>query len=213
MSADQRQQCLRIIVAETERLSRLVNQVLVMAKIESGHAEWHETDVDMRALLTQAVQTTAEMFRERGTKVTLDMPAHVPSIRTDADRMMQVMLNLLSNAAKFVPADTGRVEIRLATDLSGLTVEVRDNGPGVDPEQQALIFEKFRQGGDEASRPPGTGLGLPISRQIVERLGGRMWVESTPGHGALFAFHLPWTAPPTPQSAPVSLVVANGGAA
>ena len=122
MSADQRQQCLRIIVAETERLSRLVNQVLVMAKIESGHAEWHETDVDMRALLTQAVQTTAEMFRERGTKVTLDMPAHVPSIRTDADRMMQVMLNLLSNAAKFVPPDSGRVDMRLRRDEHGLTV-------------------------------------------------------------------------------------------
>ena len=214
MASDQRQQCLRIIVAETERLSRLVNQVLVLAKIESGHAEWHETEVDMRALLTQAVQTTAEVFRERGTKVALEMPEHVSSIRTDADRMMQVMLNLLSNAAKFVPSDTGRVDVRLCTDESGLSVEVRDNGPGVDPEQQALIFEKFRQGGDEASRPPGTGLGLPISRQIVERFGGRMWVESTPGNGALFAFHLPWSAPQSAQSAAfASLAVATGGAA
>ena len=89
---------------------------------------------------------------------------------------------------------------------------MRDNGPGVNPEQQALIFEKFRQGGDEANRPPGTGLGLPISRQIIEHFGGRMWVESTLGHGALFAFHLPWTAPAT-QPAPASLAVANGGAA
>ena len=197
MDAAQRQQFLGIIVAETERLSRLVNQVLDMAKIESGHAQWHTADVDLRSLLAQAVQTTAEMFRERGTIVELDAPDPVASIKADPDRLMQVMLNLLSNAAKFLPAQGGRVTVRLHAQHSGVLVEVQDNGSGVREEQRTLIFEKFRQGGDAADRPAGTGLGLPISRQIVEHFGGRMWLRESDGPGACFCFTLPWT----PQSA------------
>jgi signal transduction histidine kinase len=193
MDADQRQQFLGIIVAETERLSRLVNQVLDMAKIESGSAEWRNSEVDMRALLTQAAQTTSEMFRERGAKLTLTMPEHVPTLMADSDRLMQVLLNLLSNAAKFVPDEGGRVEVRLTADAHGVKVEVHDNGCGVPDEQQASIFEKFRQGGDAAHRPQGTGLGLPISRQIVEHFGGRLWLRSGLGQGACFAFELPWS--------------------
>ena len=193
MDDGQRHQFLRIIVGETERLTRLVNQVLDMAKIESGSVEWRNSEVDMRALLTQAAQTTSEMFRERGASLTLTMPEHVPMLLADSDRLMQVLLNLLSNAAKFVPAEGGRVEMRLTSDTRSVRVEVQDNGPGVPDEQQALIFEKFHQGGDAIRRPQGTGLGLPISRQIVEHFGGRLWLRSIPGHGACFAFELPWS--------------------
>jgi signal transduction histidine kinase len=192
MPAEQRQQFLGIVVAETERLSRLVNQVLDMAKIESGHAEWHNSDIDLRALLEQAVLTTREMFRERGALLELQLPPTVPTLRADADRLTQVMLNLLSNAAKFVPAEGGRVVVRLDTDAAGLTVCVHDNGAGVPAEQRALIFERFRQGGDHLNRPQGTGLGLPISRQIVEHFGGRMWLRDDTPQGACFCFHLPW---------------------
>jgi signal transduction histidine kinase len=200
MDADQRQQFLGIIVAETERLSRLVNQVLDMAKIESGSVEWRNSDVDMRALLTQAAQTTSEMFHERGATLALTMPEKVPTLLADSDRLMQVVLNLLSNAAKFVPTEGGRVEMRLTTDAQGMKVEVQDNGPGVPDEQQAVIFEKFRQGGDAARRPQGTGLGLPISRQIVEHFGGRLWLQCAPGRGACFAFELPWSHDRGPAS-------------
>ncbi len=195
MPPAQRQQFLQIITSETERLGRLVNQVLDMAKIEAGHAQWHLTDVDLRDLLSHAVQTTAEMFRERGARVSLDAPEAVPVLRLDADRLTQVLLNLLSNAAKFLPPAGGRVDVRLRRGEAGLRVEIEDNGSGVAPEQQALIFEKFRQGGDAAHRPQGTGLGLPISRQIVEHFGGRMWLQPVPGQGACFAFELPWQAP------------------
>ena len=198
MPQAQRAQFLHIINAETERLSRLVNQVLDMAKIEAGHAQWHTRDVDLRELLTHAVQTTAEMFRERGAKVTLDMPEAVPTLRLDADRLTQVLLNLLSNAAKFLPPQDGRVAVRLRSVDAGLRVEIEDNGSGVEPAQQALIFEKFRQGGDAAHRPQGTGLGLPISRQIIEYFGGTMWLRSGPGAGACFAFELPWQASAEP---------------
>ena len=194
MAQAQRAQFLHIINAETERLSRLVNQVLDMAKIESGHAQWHTSDVDLRQLLTHAAQTTAEMFRERGALVTLDLPEAVPALRLDADRLTQVLLNLLSNAAKFLPAEGGRVTVRLRRVETGLRVEIEDNGSGVAPEQQTLIFEKFRQGGDAAHRPQGTGLGLPISRQIVEHFGGRMWLQPALGQGACFGFELPWQA-------------------
>lgn len=195
MPPEQRQHFMVIIVSETERLSRLVNQVLDMAKIESGNAEWHNSDVDMGALLGRAVESTAEMFREHQCKVELQLPPQLHTLRADPDRLMQVVLNLLSNAVKFVPVPGGRVVVSLASDVSGLTVRVQDNGPGVPAEQQALIFERFRQGGDGLNRPQGTGLGLPISRQIVEHFGGRLWLESGTGPGACFSFYLPWAAP------------------
>jgi signal transduction histidine kinase len=204
MPEAQRREFLRIINAETERLSRLVNQVLDMAKIESGHAQWRSDDVDLCALLRQAVQTTAEMLRERGAVATLDLPETVPTLRADADRLTQVVLNLLSNAAKFLPRQGGRVDVRLRQVGAALRVEVEDNGSGVAPEQQALIFEKFRQGGDATQRPQGTGLGLPISRQIVEHFGGRMWVRSVPGEGACFGFELPLPSAPGLVAAPAA---------
>jgi signal transduction histidine kinase len=116
----------------------------------------------------------------------------VPLLHADRDRLLQVLLNVLSNAAKFVPSGRGRVVITLRADAHAATIEVCDNGPGVAPEQQQLVFEKFRQGGAAHNRPQGTGLGLPISRQIVEHFGGRMWLRSAPGQGACFGFELPW---------------------
>ncbi len=194
MPAEQRQKFLGIVVAETERLSRLVNQVLDMAKIESGHAEWHNSDIDLRALLLQAVQTTAELFRERGAHVQLQVPEQVPLLRADSDRLTQVLLNLLSNAAKFMPQSGGLLRLGLQHEADALTVTVHDNGPGVPPEQRALVFEKFRQGGDALNRPQGTGLGLPISRQIVEHFGGRMGLRDDTTQGACFWFTLPLNA-------------------
>ncbi|GLI21243.1 signal transduction histidine kinase [Xanthobacter flavus] len=191
MEAEQRQDFLRIIVGESERLGRLVNQVLDMAKIESGHAEWHSTDVDLKALVADAVKATAELARTKGAEIVLTAPAAVPSVKADPDRLTQVMLNLISNAAKFVPAQGGRIDVRLLADADGLEVQVEDNGPGVPPADRDTIFEKFRQGGDALNRPPGTGLGLPISRRIVDHFGGKIWLDQKAGKGACFAFRLP----------------------
>jgi signal transduction histidine kinase len=190
MDLAQRQHFMTLIVSEAERLSRLVNQVLDMAKIEAGHAEWHNSPVDMPELLSQALQTMQETFRERGVQLRLDAQP-TPTVMADADRITQVVINLLSNAVKFAPRQTGVVDVRLRAAQGGVTVEVQDNGPGLAPDQQDMVFEKFRQVGDEAYRPGGTGLGLPISRQIVEHFGGRMWLTSTLGQGACLAFYLP----------------------
>ncbi|MBI3155536.1 MAG: histidine kinase [Burkholderiales bacterium] len=204
MDTAQRQQFLGIIVSETGRLSRLVNQVLDLAKIESGHAEWRHGDVDIVALARQAAQSMAEMLRERGTELVLDLPdpaRPLPTLRADADRLTQVLLNLLGNAAKFVPRPGGRIELGVRADDEGVVVRVQDNGPGIPPDQRARIFEKFHQGGDEARRTGGTGLGLPISRQIVEHHGGRIDLVQAAtedpgahdgGQGACFEFRLPW---------------------
>jgi len=192
MPDGQRQQFMRIIVTETERLSRLVNQVLDLAKIESGHAQWHNTDVDLTELLKSAVKTTAEMFHERGTEVRLVLPAQPVVLRADPDRLTQVVLNLLSNAAKFVPAEHGRVDVDLTPLADRVRVTITDNGPGVPQSEQTLIFEKFHQGQGGGYRPQGTGLGLPISRQIVEHFGGRIWVDAQTRSGASFVFELPW---------------------
>jgi signal transduction histidine kinase len=199
MAAPQRQEFLGLVVAEAERLSRLVNQVLDMAKIESGHAEWRSDPVDLRELIAHAVQTTAGTFRERGAQLQLEQPAQIPVLHADQDRLLQVVLNLLSNAVKFVPQGSGRVTVRLRGDDRGASIEVCDNGPGVALDQQQLVFEKFRQGGVASHRPQGTGLGLPISRQIVEHFGGHMWLKSQPGQGACFGFELPWHHEETTQ--------------
>ena len=187
----ERAEFIRIIVSESERLGRLVNQVLDLAKIEAGMAEWTSAEVDMRALAGDALRATAELFREKGALVRAHLPDEVPTVRSDADRLMQVLMNLLSNAAKFVPDTGGRVDLILRRHGNWLELRVQDNGPGVPPADRAAIFDKFRQAGEVASRPPGTGLGLPISREIVNNLGGEMWLEHQPDGGACFAFRLP----------------------
>ncbi|MFG1278539.1 ATP-binding protein [Xanthobacter autotrophicus] len=192
MEAPQRQEFLTIIVGESERLGRLVNQVLDMAKLESGHGEWHNADVDLRRLVRDAVTATTELARSRGAQITFEAPDAVPLLRADPDRLTQVVLNLISNAVKFVPAEGGRVHVSLHVEGDGLVVRVKDNGPGVPEGERDTIFEKFRQGGDALTRPPGTGLGLPISRRIVDHFGGRMWLENQDGSGACFAFRLPF---------------------
>jgi signal transduction histidine kinase len=126
------------------------------------------------------------------------LPERTPPVLADVDRLIQVLLNLLSNALKFCPEGSGRVEVRLRVLPGELRIDVRDNGPGVRREDQPFVFDKFWQAGDTlVAKPPGTGLGLHISRQIVEHFGGHMWVDSEEGVGACFCFTLP-VAPPGP---------------
>ena len=189
---EQRGKFLGIITKETERLTRLINQVLDLSKIESGKAEWHESAVDMREVVTDTVTGMSQVFEERNIRVNTSVPDHLMPVNADVDRMIQVMLNLLSNAAKFCDAGRGRIEVAVSEQAGALRIDVRDNGPGIDPADQKVIFDKFRQVGDTlTNKPHGSGLGLHISRQIVEHFGGRMWVESAPGQGACFSFTLP----------------------
>src|SRR6266699_517675 len=188
---EQRKKFLGIITKEAERLSRLINQVLDLAKIESGKADWVQTRVDMREVISDTLAAMDQLFREKNIKVEARLPEKVSTVTVDLDRMIQVMLNLLSNAVKFCDGSNGKVEIALAERDGCVRVDVRDNGRGISPEDHETIFNKFHQVGDTLTdKPHGSGLGLHISRQIVEHFGGRMWVESTLGSGARFSFVL-----------------------
>jgi Na+/proline symporter/nitrogen-specific signal transduction histidine kinase len=190
-----RMQFVSIIVKESERLTRLINQMLDLAKLESGNADWHSSEVDLRELIEDAASSTAPLLRENAIALTLELPPEVPRLRADRDRLMQVLLNLISNAAKFCARGSGQITIALAVRPEAVQVDVRDNGVGIDAADHELIFERFRQVGDALTgKPQGTGLGLPISRQIIAHLGGRLWVASARGRGATFSFTLPVAA-------------------
>jgi Na+/proline symporter/nitrogen-specific signal transduction histidine kinase len=198
LDLDKRRQFLGILVKESERLTRLINQVLDLAKLESGTAEWHSSELDLKDVIEEAVSATSTLVAERGARLTAELPAGLPTVRADRDRLMQVLINLIANAVKFCDRDRGRIHIRLGIEGgAALRVDVRDNGIGVATADQQTIFEKFHQVGNTLTdKPRGTGLGLPISRQIVQHSGGELWVESMLGQGATFSFTLPLDARP-----------------
>jgi Na+/proline symporter/nitrogen-specific signal transduction histidine kinase len=193
----ERQRFLGLVIKESERLTRLINQVLDLAKLESGLADWRTGDVDLRELVSEAVGATSQIFKARRVAIEASIPSGGARVHGDRDRVMQVLLNLLSNAVKFCEPHRGRVEVRLVQlDPATVRIDVTDNGVGIEPEHHQVIFEKFRQVGDTLTRKPaGTGLGLAICREIISRLGGRLWVESEPGRGSTFSFTLPCAKP------------------
>ena len=204
LDVSERHRFLGIVVKESERLTRLISQVLDAAKIEAGKVEWKLDRIDLAEVIEESVNATAQMFSEKNIRVVTQLPAAVPSIDADRDRLMQVLLNLLSNAAKFSPAEKGMVKISLSHTGDNVLVEVQDNGIGINGTDQSVIFEKFRQAGDtRTERPQGTGLGLSICRQIIQHFNGRLWVKSVPSQGASFYFSLPVSAAVFAQSASV----------
>ena len=192
---DERAKFLGILVKESERLSRLINQVLDLAKLESGAAEWQNVTVDLREIVAAATETTSQLFKVKNVKLEVNLPDASAPVVADRDRLMQVMLNLLTNSIKFCDEARGEVTVTVSRQDRVVRVDVRDNGVGIARENQELIFEKFRQVGEPLTeKPPGTGLGLAICRQIVGHFGGRLWVESELSQGATFSFSLPVTA-------------------
>ena len=195
LDAEKRREFLSIIIRESERLTRLINQVLDLARLEAGQAEWRIEPLDLRQVLDEAVAATGQLFREKSVELIVEAPKSLPPAPADRDRVMQVMINLLSNAVKFVPDEDGWARIRLAVEADRIRVDVTDNGPGIAPRDKQTIFDKFRQGGDTLTeKPMGSGLGLAICREILDYLGGDIWVESRPGAGATFSFAIPLTS-------------------
>lgn len=186
---------LDIVIQESERLTRLINDVLDLAKIDAGRADWRAEPIALTDVVRDALAASSQLLHARGIEVDLSMPDSVPPVCADRDRLMQVMLNLVSNAAKFCDPAAGRIAVTLSVDGDALRLAVEDNGPGVRPEDREVIFDKFRQGGDTLTgKPQGTGLGLPISRGIIRHFGGKLWLESPAGAGARFLFTLPLAA-------------------
>ena len=191
----QREEFLGVIVKESERLTRLINQVLDMAKLESGRIEWNMADIDLREPLREAIAATSQLFREKHVTLREQLGETAIPFHGDSDRLTQVVINLLSNAVKFCPSEGGLVEISLQNSADRIRIKVRDNGPGIPPEQLTQVFERFHQVNDQqAGKPVGTGLGLAISKSIIEHHQGAIWAERAPDQGALFIIELPLDA-------------------
>lgn len=193
LEIEQRSKFLLIILKESERLTRLINDVLDLAKFESGQMEWHLTELDLRTVIRDTVTSTEQLMHDKHIRLTLTLVDDLPCVLADYDRIMQVMLNLVSNAIKFCDPDAGKIAVRLCRVNGMARIDVADNGMGIRKEHQALIFDKFRQVGETmTSKPQGTGLGLPICKHIITQMGGQLWVESEFGHGSTFSFTLPY---------------------
>jgi signal transduction histidine kinase len=177
------------ILAAGRHLLTLINDVLDLAKIEAGRMELEFGEVAVGDVLRSAVSMQSEQAKRREVALGLAIDPEEIAVVADDRRVRQVVFNLLSNAIKFTPAQ-GRVDVSARVDDGVVEVAVADTGPGIRPEDQAAIFEEFEQSaaGKEAE---GTGLGLPLSRKLVELHGGRLWVESELDHGSTFRFTLP----------------------
>jgi signal transduction histidine kinase/DNA-binding response OmpR family regulator len=183
---------LRVVVSEGERLTKLIDDVLDLAKIEAGKLEWHMGDVAIGDVIDHATAATASLFDQKGLRLVKDVATDLPLVTGDRDRLIQVVINLISNAVKFT--DEGTVTCRAVRDGGALVVSVIDTGVGITSSDQPKVFERFKQVGDTLTdKPKGTGLGLPICKEIVEHHGGRIWVESAIGAGSTFAFSVPVT--------------------
>jgi PAS domain S-box-containing protein len=181
---------LDIIAGEAERLTTLINNLLDLAKIEAGKVEWHMQAVAPREIIDRAVAATASLFEAKKLQPVVEVEAVLPEVVGDRDRLIQVVINLLANAVKFT--ERGSVTCRARRDNGYIRISVTDTGIGIDRKDHARVFEQFVQVGDTlTAKPQGTGLGLPICREIVEHHGGRIWVESEPGKGSTFSFTLP----------------------
>jgi signal transduction histidine kinase len=190
-----REASMRVISAETERLARLVGDVLDLARMEAHQFTLEQEEVELRRLLEQAYESFGEEARRRGIEYECSLDAD-PVIATDGDRLLQIVSNLLDNAFAWTP-DGGRIDLGLAASNGTITVSVADSGPGIAPEQRDRIFRPFwsRAGA-------GTGLGLPIARELAHALGGELTLESHLGKGSCFELRLPAPASEPPKPPP-----------
>jgi hypothetical protein len=173
-------------------LTRLINQILDLAKMEAGSIDWEMQHFDPRTVIEEAIAVTSTLFADKAARLEVQIAGELPTVYADRDRLIQVLVNLLSNAAKFCDEKAGHVVVTAQVRPDGLQIAIADNGRGVPPENRELIFEKFQQASTNLTdKPRGTGLGLTISRQIIEHFGGRIWVEAAPGGGARFCLAVP----------------------
>ena len=184
---------LEIAHNNSQRLVRLVNDILDIEKLESGHAVFDFRKIEVRALVEQTVESMRGYAGAHGVKVRVEAAVAVDAVRADTDRLAQVVTNLLSNAIKFSPPD-GEVVIAVGKEVKGdvVRITVRDHGPGISADFRPRIFERFAQAdATNARRKGGTGLGLSISKQIIDRLGGDIGFADAPGGGTIFYVELP----------------------
>jgi len=190
---------LNIIKEESDRLTRLINDFLDLSKIESGRMQWETVELSVAEVIKTSINAAQSLAVKANLEVKTEISPRLPTVMCDRDRLVQVVTNLLSNSIKFTP-DGGKIRVKarvLKHDESKekadmVVVSVTDSGIGIDPKDHQGVFEKFKQVGDTLTdKPKGTGLGLPICKEIIEYFKGKLWVESALGKGSTFFFSLP----------------------
>jgi PAS domain S-box-containing protein len=194
MTQQRKEKIMSTINSETDRLSRLISDLLDFARIEAGSMKWRVTDVSLEDIIRDAVTSMGPLIENEGLHLTTVFSPPLSPVSADRDRLVQVVTNLLANAVKFTP-EGGAIHVAVHQEpapRAQIVVEISDTGRGIPAGDLEMIFEKFHRSGDELSTTiEGTGLGLAIARQIVEHHGGRIWATSTPGKGSTFTFTLP----------------------
>jgi len=171
------------------QLLELINEMLDLSKIEAGHLELHiEPVIDFRREIEEVIAITHSFMNSKSVNLQEDIAPDLPTFEGDKRRIRQVLLNLLGNAAKYT--EVGHIRLRVWYDNATIQFAVSDTGPGIPLDQQALIFEPFHQLNRDSHKSGSTGLGLPISKRLVEAHGGKLWLESSAGEGSTFYFSL-----------------------
>ena len=184
---------LRRVQANGKHLLGLINDVLDLSKIEAGQLTLSVADYSMSDVVQSVFTAVEPLANEKQLALKVELPSSLPVARGDERRITQVLLNLVGNAIKFT--DAGEVVIKASAVNGSFEVAVSDTGPGVAPADQEKIFEEFQQADSSSTRKKGgSGLGLSISKRIIEMHGGRLWVESEPSRGSTFSFALPINA-------------------
>jgi signal transduction histidine kinase len=196
---DKQAEYLNDILESGRHLLALINDILDLSKIEAGRMELDPSEFDLPVAVENTLILLRERAHRRGITLSLDIEETVGAIHADERKVKQVVLNLLSNALKFTP-EGGRIDVRVRARDDAIEISVTDTGVGIAPEDQAAVFEEFRQVGASAKKVEGTGLGLAISRKFIELHGGKIWVTSETGKGATFAFTLPHAIHSTPDA-------------
>ena len=185
---------MELVVEGSERMHSLVNDLLDLTRLEQGRTTLSMEGLDMREVVKTSVKATHTLFDSKGQHLSLHLPEAYCAVRGDKQRLEQVLINLLTNAHKYSPPGS-RVVVRGARAGNECVVSVRDNGPGVPPDEQERIFERFyRSSLHRQDRTASTGLGLPIARTVAEMHGGRLWLETAPDGGSIFMLALPLSA-------------------
>ena len=187
---DKQAEYLSDILESGRHLLSLINDILDLSKIEAGRMELETTDFDLPSAIESALMLVRERAHRRAITLERTIDERLGIVRADERKVKQVLLNLLSNALKFTP-EGGQIAVRAGMHDDEAEISVADTGVGIAPEDQAAVFEEFRQVGAAANKVEGTGLGLAISRKFIELHGGRIWVKSQVGSGSTFAFTLP----------------------
>jgi signal transduction histidine kinase len=190
LNDEQRRDLVGTLQRETSRLAQLTTDFLDMARLESGRARFQSQSFSLPDLIAECMDIVRPQASERGLKVSSQVPADLPPMKSDRDKVKQVMLNLLTNAVKYNKPN-GSIHVQVEAGADQVHIKVVDTGKGVPPESATRLFEKFYRAPDSDQYATGTGLGLPIAKRIIEGLGGDIGLGSTDTGGSTFFFSLP----------------------